>query len=179
MRKLKTEGSTTLSIETTSMDSISPIIIRPTELMLNQARLLKAGVDGVSFKFRDSSGNSKVPPPAAIKVFKEGGATNYRLSLYYLPGEAPRASGRDMVNTSIYDGNSLIIQTGTDERSGKAIGKVYKNLVCTGWCYANGLNTDDDQRYEQVSCITAVVNDWDQKSLDLKTLGLTQEQLKN
>lgn len=175
MRKAKTDVTV---VETMSKDTIRPIVMKTSDMAKHRAQLYTNGKDGITLKFRDKEGTNKVPPPTHVKVVKEGGE-DYKLLLYYLPGEAPSVTNREgrMINTSMYDGNTLIVQTGIDEASGKMRGKQYKNLVCSGWCYQNGINLDDDQRYEQVTCLTVHVGDWDSKPIDLKTLGLTREQL--
>jgi hypothetical protein len=175
MRKAKQDVTVTEALTT---DTIRPIEIKRSEMAKNQSQVFTNGENGIVLKFRDKDGTNKIPPPTHVRVLKEGGES-YRLLLYYLPGEAPsvtRSDGR-AINTAMYDGNTFIIQTGTDEVSGKMRGKQYKNLVCSGWCYQNGLTADDDQRYEQVSCLTVHMGDWDSKPIDLKTLGLTREQL--
>jgi len=166
------------TVEAMSEDTIRPIDLKISDIARNRAHVVTNGKDGVTLKFHDGSGKNKIPTPTHIRVIREGG-DNYRLLLFYLPGEAPSVPHKDgrMINTSMYDGNTLIVQTGIDEASGKMRGKQYKNLVCTGWCYQNGLTPDDDQRYEQITCLTVNVADWDSKPIDLKTLGLTREQL--
>lgn len=175
MRKAKLDTAT---VEAMSDDTIRPIDMKVSDIAKNRAQLFSNGKDGILLKFRDGNGTNKIPVPAHVRVIKEGGE-DYKLLLYYLPGEAPSVVNKDgrVINTSLYDGNTLIVQTGIDEASGKMRGRQYKSLVCTGWCYQNGLNPDDDQRYEQVSCLTVHVGDWDSKPIDLKTLGLTREQL--
>lgn len=175
MRKPKLDTAT---VEAMSDDTIRPIVLKVSDLNKNRAYIATNGKDGVVLKFHDANGKSKIAAPTHVKVIREGG-DSYRLLLCYLPGEAPSISRGDgrVINTSVYDGNTLIIQTGIDEATGKMRGRQYKNLVCTGWCYQNALTPGDDQRYEQITCLTVSAIDWDFVPLDLKTLGLTKEQL--
>jgi len=175
MRKPKLD---TKVAESMSDDVIRPIDIKISDIARNRAQVFTNGQDGVTIKFHDADKKVKIPPPSHVRVIREN-SESYRLLLLYLPGEAPGIPHRDgrMINTSLYDGNTLIIQTGIDEATKKPRGRQYKNLVSTGWCYQNGLTQDDDQRYEQITCLTISAADWDFKPIDLKTLGLTKEQL--
>ena len=132
-----------------------------------QYMVFKQG-DGTTMKLVDQNGKQGIPLPEIAVAMREGG-DNYRLLFYYKQGEAPRGNAKDTLNTSVFNETSLIVQTGVDEASGKPKGWAFKRLVCAGW--AHDVFEEDEVRYEKVVCLTAIVTDWDNKPIDLKTIA--------
>ena len=117
-------------VEPVADDRIAPLSVTPSELAHNRAFVVTHGENGVQFRFHDAGGISRVPLPRHARITREGG-DQYKVQLLYLPGDAPAiASGKDsrVINTSAYDGQTFIIQTGTDPVTGKMKGKQYKKL---------------------------------------------------
>jgi hypothetical protein len=135
-------------------DFIQPIVRETPPWVSNKLSFFKPE-DKVSFRFRDSSGaTGKAPLPDIVSTEREGQGT-YVVRLLYLAGRAPRG-GNGNVDTEQYDGLTLIVQSGVDEKTGKTIGKLFKNLHCTGWSW----KTIEGVKYEQITCLTEVKTDW-------------------
>lgn len=160
-------------------DGIFPINFVRTDIQRNNVQILVNGENGVQFKFRSQTGVNKISAPHSVHIYREG-AEGFRLVFFYLPGEAPRHSNKEngLINTSLFDRNDFIVQTGTDPATGKAKGQLYSNLICSGWAYKTGLRPADEQRYEQIVCITQTSTDWDNKPINLDTLGDTPRKAK-
>ena len=149
-------------------DNLNPIVNKQPVWVSNQVSWYEPNSDTV-IKLRDSSGAiSKAPIPDKVQVQKEGQG-GYIVRLFYRPGRAPRSNGRkdELINTGMYDGLTLVVQTGTEEGTGRPVGKMFKTLTCNGW----SRKEIDDERYEQITCTTALPTDWEKTEFNLKSLG--------
>lgn len=151
-------------------DEVKPIVNKQPVWVSNQMAWYEPK-DGTTIKLRDSNGGiSKAPLPDLVQVQKEGQG-GYIVRLFYKPGRAPRSHGKDeMINTGIFDGLTLVVQTGTEEGTGRPTGKMFKTLTCNGWSW----KTIEEERYEQVTCTTALPTDWEKTVFNLKSLGPTE-----
>lgn len=126
------------------------------------------GEDNVTFKLLDSSSKATLELPVKVRIIEENKEL-FKLCFLYMPGKAPR-SGDNHVNTAIFEKQTFVLVTGTDEKTGKVLGKKFSDLACIGFSYYTVFG--EEQRYEQVTCLSSEPRDWENLKMNIKTLGI-------
>ena len=155
-------------------DELRAIALVPARIKRDRVSLYTAGENSISFKLLDSSNKATLPLPLKVRITEENDKL-FKIAFLYLPNEAPRSGTH--VNIEAFAKQTFILITGTDADSGKSIGKIFQNMSSLGFSYL--ILPGDEQRYEQIVCVSEEPRSWDNLKFNLKKIGLAMESSKN